>query len=144
MILLVIARLFPSLLDGWLWQHRTWFFLGIVGAVCYLPTDPIIKRCHEWGAKRTDRRKKQQELEEKQDRLIHLTPKEQEVLSGYVINANIRVKTFSYRDPLPIRLVNQDILEAIGLEHQGQVAYAIQDWAKQHLKEHPELLKISN
>jgi hypothetical protein len=140
----LILMTFHNIADIWLREH--WQYPAVVGgfAICYLPTGPIIKRCHEWGARREQTRKQRYELEEKQELLAHLTHGEKTMLAKYVSGTgNVRSRRILASDPIAQGLEDLRILYSpnVGLDEYNQKAYNIHSWAREHLKKHPELLQ---
>ena len=118
------------------------FVFGILGPICYIPTGLIISRFQEWQADCKSERDQQKKLKEQRQVLHHLTFEEKPMLSQW-IKDNARSHRIHVTDPVAQGLEDAGILYApnVVLNSFQQKAYLIRDWAKEYLKEHPELLK---
>jgi Super-infection exclusion protein B len=144
-ILLCIYLWFPGLLGGafpWLHDHPLLFVFGILGPICYIPTGPIISRFQEWQANDKIKRDEQKKINEQRQILYHLTFGEKAMLSKWIVG-DYRSRRIPVTDPIAQGLEDVGVLYApnVPVDSYKQKAYGIQDWVKEFLKQHPELLK---
>jgi hypothetical protein len=144
-ILLGICYWFPGLLGGaapWLQDHPLLFVFGILGPICYIPTGPIVSRFQELQANDKVQRDEQKKSNEQQQVLYHLTSGEKAMLSKWIAE-DYRSRRILATDPIAQGLEDVGVLHApnVALDSLKQKAYNIKDWAKEYLKEHPELLR---
>jgi len=116
------------------WSSDHWLpiYLGILFSFCYLAA----RRIHEWDGNRKSNSRRNK-------RLHNLTKREKEILAPYIAEVNdFRVRRFLFSDPVAKVLADDGVLSIPSMERDmyGKIAYSIQGWAREYLKDNPTLL----
>jgi len=140
--LAMLLSYFVPFVGSWVQAHYIWIFFGTAGPICYLATRPLVDRYNEWDEKRKESFKREKERAECHARLNHLTAQEKGMLSLF-IGRDLRATQFSPTDPIAQALVHEGILYIPPEQPniRGVRRYNIENWAREHLKNNPNLLK---
>lgn len=129
-LILLAAMLVPNPVGNWARSSPMYITFGILGPLCYLPTRWLLEKFSE-----------SQEARRRHRRLHNLTPREQQILGPY-IRSNYRARRLLHTDPVAKGLADDGVLYCpdVPRTQNGEAAYNIQDWARNYLKTHPDLL----
>jgi Super-infection exclusion protein B len=129
-LILLAAMLVPNPVGNWARSNPMYIAFGILGPLCYLPTRWLLEKFSE-----------SQEAGKRHKRLHNLTPREQQILGPY-IRGDYRTRSLPHTDAVAKGLADDGVLYRpdVPRSPNGDEAYNIQDWARNHLKAHPDLL----
>jgi hypothetical protein len=129
-LILLGAMLVPNPVGNWARSNPMYIAFGILGPLCYLPTRLLLEKFSE-----------SQEASKRNKRLHNLTPREQQILGPY-IRSDYRTRSLPHTDPVAKGLADDGVLYRPDVPRtpNGEEAYNIQDWARNYLKTHPDML----